>query len=1022
VSLPGFSVRRPVLTAMATLMVVLVGLVSYSRLQIDLLPDIEQPSVTVRADFDGASPEVMERSVTSMLEEIMATVPGVEEITSTSSEGSSSVRVSFGWGADLDAAAADVRATLENEINELPDDITRPRVRKFDVNSYPVVILGVSSDVDPVELTRLVEEELRYRLGRVPGVAQVDLWGGFRREIRVALDPGRLKALGLGLDEVVAAVGDANLELPAGRFVRDRYEVLLRAPAQYTSLEQIRGTAVARRGGAVITLGQLAEVSDTYERITEIERFNGQRGIRVAIRKQPGDNTVEVSRGVLEEVARINRDFPQLTVIAVSNQGNFIERSIDNVARSVLYGGGLAVAVLLFFLRSLRSTAVIALAIPVSVVATFALLQLGGFTLNLMTLGGLALGVGMMVDNAIVVLENIYRRREEEGEDPARAAVAGAGEVAGAIVASTITTLVIFLPVVFIEGVSGVLFQELAMVIVFSLLCSLAVSLSAVPALAARLLRPAPAAEEEQSAAAEQSALAAAAAARLAALSAGYQRLLARALAGRWRTVGLAAALLAGGLALVPLVGTELMPPSDEGEVRVSGELEPGTRLALVDRQTRRMAEIVSAAVPEVEASVVSAEDGEGSIQLTLVPAAERSRSNSEIAEDLRARLEGQLPGMDLRVSAPQGQRLLQRVLGGSEEGLTVEVRGFDLDAMDALARRVAAAVGEVEGVADVRVSRRAGRPQEELWVDREKAADLGFSPRDVAALLRTAMAGADAGEYREGGESYRVFVQLADAGSRTLEEILDLTLTAPGGQQVTLGGLVEPVDTRGPVEITRKDRQRLVTVTANLAGRDQGSVAADIQARLDALTRPEGVSLALSGSAEEQARAFRELLVSMLLAVALVYMVLASQYESLVDPLIVMLSIPVAAVGVPVTLLLTDTTFNLQSMIGCIMLGGIVVNNAILLVDQAGQLRARGMPVAEAVAEAGRRRLRPILMTTLTTILGLLPLALGIGEGADAQAPLARAVVGGLISSTAITLVLIPTVYTLVHRDRLPR
>ncbi len=487
-NLPSFSVKRPIFTTMVTLILVMLGAVSLSRLQIDMLPNIELPTLTIRTDYEGASPEVMERLVTQIIEEIVATVPGVEEITSSSSEGRSTVRVSFVWGTEIDTAAIDVQGKLEDEINELPDDIVRPRIRKFDIASFPVVILGISSNLDPVELTELIEVQIRYRFARIPGVAQVDVWGGFNREVRIELDPDRIKAVGLPLDRVLDAIRDANLDLPAGKIEQGRYEVTLRAPAEFINLDQIRDTVIAQRDGAAITLGQIAEVKDTYEKLTRIVRVNGGRGLRVGIRKQANANTVEVSKRILAEIDAVNQAFPQVNVVPVINQGNFIERSIANVARSVLYGGGLAIVVLLFFLRSIRSTLVISLSIPISIVTTFALIYFGGFTLNLMTLGGLALGVGMMVDSSIVVLENIFRRRSENGEAPEKASVEGAREVGTAIVASTITTLVIFLPLIFVRGVSGILFKELAYVIIFALICSLMVALSLVPMLASRLL------------------------------------------------------------------------------------------------------------------------------------------------------------------------------------------------------------------------------------------------------------------------------------------------------------------------------------------------------------------------------------------------------------------------------------------------------------------------------------------------------------------------------------------------------
>lgn len=1029
-NIPRFGVRRPVFTAMLALMVVVLGSVALSRLQIDLLPAIELPTLTVRASFDGADPLVMERLVTQIMEEIVATVPGVEEITSKSYEGRSSIKVSFGWGTSIDSAAVDVRATLEDEISELPDDMVGPRVSKFDIDTFPVVILGISSPLDPVELTEILENQIRYRFARLPGVAQVDPWGGFNREVRVELDPAKINAFGLSLDSILNTIRDANIDRPAGKIEQGNYEVTLRAPAEFTDLEQIRDTVVSRRDGVVIRLAQIAQVKDTYEKLSRIIRVNGEPGLRVAIRKQPEANTVEVAKRVLQEVEELNRAFPQIKIVPVTNQGNFIERSIANVAQSVLYGGALAVLVLWFFLRSLRSTLVIALSIPISVIATFALLYFGGFTLNLMTLGGLALGVGMMVDSSVVVLENIYRRYQEQQESPDRAAQKGGMEVAAAVIAGTITTLVIFLPLIFVQGVSGELFKELAYVIMFALFCALLVALGLVPMLAAKFLAGRANLQISPAAAcAEQS--------RSAGGSAGvelvfdtprapstYTDLLRLALRWRWLTVLFAAGIFIASLWLIPYIGSEFIPPSDEGEVRISGEMEVGTRLDLIDERAKILEALTFPLVPEAVSSVVSvmASGTRGSakarveIRMSLTPAAQRERSNTDIANALRKHLENQIPGLKIRTRAPQGQFLLERILRTSE-GVTVEVRGFDLDTLTLLAQQVGSKIEKVAGITDVELSRDIGVPQQEILVDRAKIADLGLSVRDVSRIIETAVAGTSAGEFRQAGNSYRILLQLENAERRSLEEILNLTLQTPSGEAVALRNLVQTRSGFGAVTIERKDQQRLVTVSANVAGRDLGSVAADIQAQLDSIPRPVGYDLLIAGDFEEQQKAFNELLISLGLALLLVYMVLASQYESFRDPLIVMFSVPVAAVGVILVLFLSDTTMNLQSAIGCIMLGGIVVNNAILLVDQAGQLRRAGMDTETALLEAGRRRLRPILMTTLTTILALLPLALGIGEGADAQAPLARVVVGGLATSTLITLFLVPAVYALFHR-----
>ncbi|MEO5343350.1 MAG: efflux RND transporter permease subunit [Gammaproteobacteria bacterium SHHR-1] len=1045
-TLARFSVRRPVFASMITLMVLVLGGVALSRLQIDLLPAIELPTLSVRTSYAGADPVVMERLVTQIVEEIVSTVPGVEELSSTSYEGSSTVKVSFGWGTSIDAVAVDVRATLEDEISELPDDIVGPRVSKFDIDTYPVVILGLSSPLDPVELTQILENQLRHRFARVPGVAQVDPWGGFNREVRVALKPERIKALGLSLDQVRDAIRDANLDRPSGQIQQGSYEISLRTPAEFASLEQIGATVIGRHQGALVRLNQVALIQDSYEKLNRIIRVNGQSGLRLAIRKQPEANTVEVAKAVLAEVERARRDFPQIDMVAVTNQGNFIQRSIANVAQSVLFGGSLAVLVLLLFLRSLRSTLIIALSIPISLVATFALLYFSGFTLNLMTLGGLALGVGMMVDSSVVVLENIFRRQQEQGESPEQAAVRGAREVSSAVVAGTLTTLVIFLPLIFIRGVSGELFKELAYVIMFALICALLVALGLLPMLAAKIPSRQPPAVSRQllTEGGSDSTSSSSPESRVPSpdltesrvpspatanpLTAAYLDLLQLALRHRGLSLGLALALLLGVMPLLPFLGSEFMPPSDEGEVRIYAEMDVGTRLDLVDAQSRLLEQRLLPLVPEAVSSVtsVSASGSRGSakarssITISLVPAAQRERSNRQIADDLRRQLDGQIPGMKIRTRAPQGQYLLERLLASGSEGVTVEVRGYDLDTLNLLADQVAEAMAGVAGVTDVEQNRDSGVPQQELLIDRAKSADLGLSVRDLLNLVETAVAGSKVGEYRVDGHSYRILLQLEDAEQRSLDEILDLSLRTPDGENLVLRNLVSTRSGLGPVSIERKDRQRLLRVEANVSGRDTGSVAADLQQRLDRIVRPPNYDLIIAGNFEEQQKAFVELLLSLGLALLLVYMVLAAQYESLRDPLIVMLSAPLAGIGVVLTLFLTDTSLNLQSAMGAIMLGGIVVNNAILLVDQANQLRRGGMPSQAAAMEAGRRRLRPILMTSLTTILALLPLALGIGEGADAQAPMARVVLGGLVSSTLISLVLVPVVYSLL-RDSAP-
>lgn len=1023
-NLPRFSVHRPIFATMVTLIVVIIGMVAVTRLPIDLLPEIELPSLTVASSYANASPEEMERLVTELVEEAVATVPGVDEVVSVSGEGVSNVTVRFTWGTDIDTATNDVRDRVDRILDDFPEEMERPQIRKFDPSRFPVILMGVSSPLDPIELTDLLENQIAYRFERLPGVAEVSTWGGFTREIQINIDPEALTARNLTFDVIIERIRRANVNIPVGDIFEGNYELTLRIPGDIQELDQLRNMVIAQYDGRPVRLREIAQVDDTHEKITRIIRINGVPGVRMAVRKQSDANTVEVAQAVLDEIEAVNREFPQLSVVPVINTATFIERSIDNVSRSILYGGGLAILILLIFLRNIRSTIVIALAIPISVIATFALIYFAGFTLNLMTLGGLALGVGMMVDNSIVVLENIFRHRDEFGEDNESAAVKGGTEVSGAIIASTLTTLVIFLPLVFVRGTTGVLFSQLAIVIAFSLACSLLVALSLVPMLASRLV----ASREEMEARRKGPLrwLADRAERLFQGVENSYKQLIGLILRARVITILVAGLLLYGSWQLVPMIGTEFMPPTDEGEVRVGLVMDIATRVDLVDEQIRYIEQVVNEHVPEITSVVTSVGSsswrptggGEGDIQMSLVASSQRERSNEEIAADLRKRLAGQIPGGEIRIRAPQGLRILNRVIGG-DEGISVEIRGFEYETLDLLAAEVAERIEGIEGITDIRLGREAGAPQKMLRIDRERAADLGLSVEQVARTLEAAVSGRRAGDFREAGNQYRILVKIENAEQRSIEEILNLRVTNDRGEPIPLSSVVNVSDARGPVIIDRKDQQRITTVSANIAGRDLGSVAEEILDRVNGIPLPTGYAIALAGSYEEQQEAFFELLLSLILALVLVYMVMACLYESLRDPLVVMFSVPVAAIGVIVVLFLTDTTLNVQSFIGCIMLGGIVVNNAILIVDQAGQLRhLNGMDVRSAVAEAGRRRLRPILMTTLTTMLGLTPLALGIGEGAEAQAPLARAVIGGLGVSTLVTLVLIPAVYSLFHPE----
>ena len=1038
--LAAFCAQRPVFTVMVTLIAVVLGLTSLTRLPVDLLPDVAYPTLTVSTSYADASPREVEQQITRRVEDAVAAVPGVERINSVSGEGQSDVTLNFAWGTNLEQAANDLRDRLDRVVPNLPDEADRPRVRQVDLGDTPIMIIGASGPLDPIELRRLVDDQMAYRLERLPGVGAIDIWGGLEREIEVGVDPGRLQSLGLTLDGVRDALMEADFEVAAGGLEEGRYERALRIPGRFTDLDALHEITLARADGAFVRLGQLADIRDTHQRETRRILINGEPGIRLAVRKQSEANTVATARELRRELARMNLDYPAIQLQPITDSARYIERAMRNLGQSIVLGGSLAILVLLFFLRDVRATAVAAVAIPISLVTSFALIYGGGFTLNLMTLGGLALGVGLMVDNAIVVLESVIARRER-GATPFEAAVQGTGEVAPAVIASTLTTLAIFLPLVFLEGLAGELFQPLAWVVAFSLFCSLLVALTLVPMLTALIpqrvrhqltrasaanVRPAEATEAPRQGAGHPLRRINRRVERLLiGLDHGYRRLLAATLRNRHAALALGTTAFVLALALLPRLGTELMPATDEGDVRITITYEPGTGMEFIDERVREIEARVLEWVPETEAWVTRAGSGgfragggaRGNLQLALGSVTERDRSSEAVAQELRQAL-ADIPGADVRIRARSGM-LFRGGFGGEGEQLAIEIRGFDLDTLDRLAEATVERLDGVPGITDLRRSRDDGIPENRLMIDRARAADLDVSPSQVARTLETAVAGTRAGLFQDNGEEVDIRVRLANARALDLEDLLDLTVRNREGEAIALRNLVSREAGTSPLRIDRRDRQRIALVYANIADRDLGSVVADVRERLAEQPLPRDYSYHLGGDYEEQAEAFSALTLTLVLAVVLVYMVMASLYESLRDPLVVMFTVPMAAIGVILALWLTGTTLNAQSFIGTILLAGIVVNNGILIVDRATRYRRGGLPPRAAALQAGRRRLRPVLMTSATTMLALLPLALGWGEGAEAQAPMARAVLGGLTSATVITLLLIPVVYTLFHPAR---
>ncbi|BDG59273.1 efflux RND transporter permease subunit [Caldinitratiruptor microaerophilus] len=1009
-----FSLRHPVPAIVFFLVALVVGFVSYTRLAVDLYPAMEFPMAVVVAEYEGAGPQEVESLVTRPLEEALGTTPGLKKIRSWSSEGTSFVLAEFNWGTDMDFATLQMRERIDRVRGFLPDEVKSPLVFKMDPQSIPVLVIGLTGSQDLAELKRIAEDDIKPILERQDGVASVNVTGGVDREIQVLVDPARLHAAGVSIPQVAQALATDNLNLPGGDVREGQLRLLVRSIGQFRSVDDIRDLRLLTPRGQVVRLGDIAEVKDTFAEARSKTWVNGSPSVSLSVLKQSGANSVQVARRVKETLEELSRTLPGgIQAHVLLDQSRYILDSLNGVRDSAVQGGLLAIVILYLFLRHFRATLAVGLAIPISIVVTFGALYLGGVTLNMMSLGGLSMGVGMLVDNAIVVLENIFRHKQKEGKDPHRAAEEGAGEVTLAVVASTLTTVCVFLPIVFIQGLAKQYFQELALAVTFSLMASLAVSLTLVPLMASRLLADRPGRTPGEPP-------------RLSRwigrvwdrLDAAYARLLAWALQHRKSVVAIAvgAFVLAG--ALVPLVGVEFIPKMDTSEFQVSIELPNGTRLEETERVAHQVEAIVRT-IPEVR-TIYTSVGSSGSafdrstasnvagIYALLVRPHERDRSLDEIMDEVRTRTRS-IAGATIRVQ-------LSGALGPGGSPVEVQIKGEDLDVLKSLAARVEAEVARVPGTREVKSSVTRGLPEVQVVVDRRRAADLGLSAAQIAQVVQTAVRGTVATRYRVGGNEYDIRVRAAEPAREDLEALGNLYVPTPRGEQVPLREVAQLVRATGPTSVNREDQARVVSVTAQLFGRDLGSAMAEIRQRLAALPLPPGYSIDYGGQSREMADAFSGLSQALALATVLVYLVMAAQFESFLHPLVIMFSVPFAFAGAVYALAVTGRSLDIAGMLGVIMLVGIVVNNAIVLIDYVNQLRRRGLTREEAILRAGPTRLRPVLMTTLTTVLGLLPLALGLGEGTDQQAPMATVVMGGLIFSTLLTLVFVPTVYTILE------
>ena len=1037
--LPKFAVRRPVMVSMIFLIFIILGVISFALLPIDLFPDIDLPMVMVVAGYEGAGPSEIENMVAKPMENALAATKNLKNIYSYSLEEACVVIAEFEWGSDMDVAAADVREKVDMIRAILPEGVESPSVIKFDPSMMPIMFLGVSGESrTPAELRYYAEEIIQPRIERLDGVAAAFPIGGLEREIKVEIDRTRLEALELSVNQVIAAIGASNLDLPAGHLKFGQKDFLVRTTGQFTDPSQLENVVISNHQGVPIRLKDVATIRDDFKERTSVVRVGGASAIAMLVQKESQANTVTVADMVKKTLASVGRELPEDTKInLVWDSSEYIKKSVGNVERSALEGGLLAIIIILIFLRSFSSTLIISVAIPVSVVVTFALIYFGEMTLNITTLGGLALGIGRLVDDAIVVLENIFRHRQR-GERPAEAAVVGASEVSTAVLAATATTIIVFVPIFFVKGMVGILFRPMGYTVVMSLAASYFVAMILIPLLSSKFLKvekignPGDVSRKGKLFRLSQK--------FFDAMDDHYHRVLGWCITHKTLVIlGVALALVAS-LPLVSFIGAEFIPQIDEGQFNVSLKMPVGTELERTEEVIARMENIIIENVPELNTIMVRAGvEGEGwqalssifqditgshaaNLEASLVDRSKRERSIWEIMELLRVEFKD-IPDADIHVmSAGLTQEMTS--FGGAAAPIVVEIRGYDMETARSLAGQAKQIIEQTPGSRDVRIMREEGLPELQVKIDRDRAAALGLTLGQVAQTIQTNVRGSVASLFRDPklGKEYNILVQLREEDRENLLDLDRIFITSALGKQIPLSNLAEVVKAEGPVKIDRKNQERTILITSQAYGRAPGTVAAEVETRIERnLRAPENFSVVVTGAYQDQKESFQILLYALALAMVLIYMVLAAQFESLLDPFIVMFSVPLGIVGVIWGLFLTGKTLSILSFVGMIMMAGIVVSNAILLVDYTNILRKRGLKLHDAVVSAGKTRLRPILMTSFTTMLALVPMALGFGEGGEMYSPLAVAVISGLFISMALTLIFIPTLYT-VFEERLKR
>jgi HAE1 family hydrophobic/amphiphilic exporter-1 len=1003
------SVYRPVAMSMVIFFILVIGTVSLSKLTVDLFPELDFPIAAITANYPGIGPEEIEALVVEPLENIIGTIPNVEKINSTSRLGGSLIIVQFDWGTDMNFATLQLRERIDMIRESLPSDVPPPMVLKFDPRMLPIIQLAVSSSTyDAMDTKKVAENQIKPLLEPINGIAAVNVEGGMEKEIKLTFNPKRMQEHQLSLQKIQQYLMAENINIPGGLIEENNLRIPLRIVGKFESIQEIEDLLIPSGRGEILPLSTLAKVEESFKPSSVISFLNGEPSVGITIQKQTDANTVKVANDVKQAIENLRKELPVgYTIEPIFDQSLYIKQSITTVVTNMIIGGFLAGIILFFFLRNIRTTIIVVLSIPISIITALILMYFSNQTLNLLSLGGLALGVGMMVDNAIVIIENIYRYRQD-GYSKEEAAVKGTSEVGPAVIASTLTTVIVFLPIVFVEGLAAQLFKPLALSVTYSLLASLFTSLIIVPLLSSKFM------PEKTDGSTFQK--------KFSTMQALYQRVLKRALNKPKKVIASIFVLFLLSTAGIPFIGTEFLPEQDQSMIYLDVRLPVGTSLNTTNELAAEVDKRILT-IPEIRNIYVTI-GGAGQFQLSagsqthranynlqLVPIGERDRTDKEIAEEIRTRL-AHIP--DARVNVNTGDT------GFSGSPISLNVRGQDIGVLESLSKEVLAVLTNIKGVREPQSDFTTGQQEFQVKIDRLKAANYGISSAQIASTVRETLEGLIATRLSQNGQELDVRLTINEAYSEQINRLKSIEIQSVLGQSVALGELVHFTESISPHSIRRTDRIREISVNAQLLNRDLGSTIEEIRSVLgEQLSIPSGYSIHFEGQNEQMNDALYKLSGAILLAIVLVYMVMAAQFESLFFPFIIMFAVPLTAIGIIAGLLVTFRPLGVGAMVGILVLAGIVVNNAIILVDYVNTLRRGGMERDKALYTAGPIRLRPIMMTTLTTIIGLIPLSLGFGEGAEIQAPMATVIIFGLSFATVITLIFVPVVYKLLDEWR---